>query len=1261
MAFAQQIHIVEQLQWEQPRKEYRGAEEWIEYLHFTEAYLLETDPRMPFYEKTIPVEAEQSVVNLRIVNQQWQNLTGEELRLIRTEEISDSLQTSFSLGQTRKQAELSVRFLPFRRQGGSYQKLLSFSLQGNVVPLPTTGRKEHKAHVYAASSILSRGDFYKMGISQTGIYKITHNDLKTMKADVNSLPINDIAVFGNGGNRLAESTSVPVFDDLQEVPIWVSDHNGNGIFDEDDYILFYAVGIISWMPKNIHPMCQFEHEMNFYTRQTYYFLTTTAGVGAKKRISSISSVSSAPTHTVTTYYYRGVVENEKENIAKTSRIWMGENMSQTNPVEYRLRAAGIDKTKPIFVRLATAANNASSFAVTLGGDNRTFTASNTKNNYRISDYPYFYHSSDELVFTIKHTALTAGATGWLDYLEVHATAALGQYANQIHFRNPEIAASGNVADYQFNTQGKNTTIWDVTDRFNVKKVNGVLNGNTLLFRLSCDTLREFAAFDGSSFLGITPVGKINNQNLHSLGYADLIIVTHSDFLQQAERLAAFRRQNDGMIVHVVTVEQVYNEFSSGAMDASAIRNFLKMFYDRAATADDVPKNCLLFGKASVDFRNLYGTHTCFIPLYQGTHLFDMENDMATDNYFGKLADGKGLGGAGRMDMGIGRLSAKTAGMASALVDKSIRYAAMNSLVSANDGQISNMADWRNVTTFVADDDANPYPVENHFGSAEQVIHRSGIDTLKYVNIDKIYSDTYKKVSSSQGDRYPDVNAAIQRRVNKGCLLLAYFGHGGDGGWSQERILLRSDIQKWNNRYCLPFFFTGCCTFNYYDRLDGTSPAEDALFRTEGGAIGLITSTRNTTSSGNESLSTHIFKYAFAKNTQGKYLTLGEIHALSQAQYTYDSQILMGDPSITPAHPHLSILTDSINGNPVSAAMDTIKSLQRITVNGHIEDGTGNLAANFNGWVYPSFFDKMDTINSLMNNTTSTPKKCASQKNILYKGKIRVTNGRFNYSFITPKDMNVSCGQGKISYYGANLTDEDAKGYTDVMTGGIHDTVINDDIGPDIRLWLNDEKFVNGGITTPTPVLIAQISDSSGVNTSGIGVGHEILAVIDGDVSHAIVLNDFFEYDSNSSISGRISYALPTLSTGRHTLTLRAWDIVNNMGENSIDFEVVESSGLKLDHVLNYPNPFTTRTQFFFEHNRPNTSLTASVQIFTISCKVVRSIISHQTPTGFRSDPIFWDGKDDFGDKLARGVYVYKLKVVANDGSHAEKIEKIVIL
>ena len=1247
------------LKWHPPVAERISDEIVRKYLYFDNAVQQDDPQRMPWFFCAFAVTNEHLQSRVQILNPTWETLSAKELEVLDVTQMEDTLKIRTYIESTRKKPEVKISFLPFRKNGNTYEKLISFQIACSLTPISP---KTLKSNVYAANSILRNGDFYKMAISKTGIHKISHSDLVAMGIN-KTVSTQHIALFGNGGKMLPESTATPVLDDLQEIAIQVVDINGNSIFDKDDYILFYGEGVVNWnyTPSAVYDQ-QFAHETNFYSSQAYYYINVDAGIGEKKRISNAALSTASPTHQVNSYYFRDVYEKDLVNIYKMSRMWFGEEFNAVTAYKFPFSVPGRMKDKRVFLKIQLASqsnsttlftakiNEVASFSMSFGGG--TYIQNFTFNN--------LVSSGDNIDINLSYNKPTNTSIGYLDYIEVHTTCALAQDIGQFSFRNPETVGMGNIAAYQFDTKGKNTQIWDVTDPFNAKKINVSAQQNRIEYALSADNLREFVAFDGSSFFTVTPVGVVANQNLHALSDLDFIIITHPAFLQSAEKLAAFRRNNDGMKTAVVTTTQVYNEFGSGIGDISAIRNFLKMFYDRAVNEQDIPKNVLLFGKTSFDFRNITGTNSCFIPNYQGS-VFTNECP-STDNFFTKLADGKGIGASGTMDMGLGRFSVSNTNQAATLVEKSIIYSSMTDLAANSSEYTSNMGDWRNMVALIADDLENESYIHMH---NPENVYKFIAPSTPFINFDKMYCDAYVSETSAGGKRYPAVNDAINSRINRGCLMLTYYGHGGDNGWSHERILQRSDIFSWKNKYCLPLFYTACCTFAGYDKTDGVSPAEDISLRANGGAIGLITSTRSTSASYNEILGIQIHKWAFSQ-INNRYLTLGEIHAKSQKDYGsngYNEYVLLGDPSATLARPQWGIVTDSINGTAFATYVDTVKSLQYVVISGHIKNNLGNKATDFDGWLYPTIFDKADTI------TTQSiyPQRFVQQKSIIFKGKSKITQGHFSFRFIVPKDIDYAVGEGKISYYARGESGGkgmDALGYNHILIGDVYDTVFNDKEGPLIKLFLNDEKFVSGGITDPNPTILAKISDETGINTAGSSIGHDIVAILDNNVAKSIPLNDCFEFDENSFTSGKLRYPLHDLATGKHTLTLRAWDVLNNMGETTIDFEVVNNSSIELKHVLNYPNPFTTSTQFFFEHNRPNMPLLVSLQIMTVSGKIVKTItetIQPQDNKGFRSKPIPWDGLDDFRDKLAKGVYIYKLKVIAPDGASAEKIEKLVIL
>ena len=341
--------------------------------------------------------------------------------------------------------------------------------------------------------------------------------------------------------------------------------------------------------------------------------------------------------------------------------------------------------------------------------------------------------------------------------------------------------------------------------------------------------------------------------------------------------------------------------------------------------------------------------------------------------------------------------------------------------------------------------------------------------------------------------------------------------------------------------------------------------------------------------------------------------------------------------------------------------DTIQALSRVTVKGHVEDFSNQQITDFNGVLYPTVYDKPSQRSTLGQDSDSPIVQYETQTNKVYSGKASVVNGAFEFTFIVPKDINYSIDFGKISYYAENGS-IDAFGYdTSFLIGGLEPNGIIDNEGPTIEVYINDENFVNGGVTDETPILIADVFDENGINTVGSVVGHDILAILDGETGNPIVLNDFYTADLDSHQSGQIRYNFAALESGPHTLSLKLWDVNNNSAERTIEFVVQEQENVVLDHVLNYPNPFTTNTEFFFEHNQVCSELDVQVQVLTVAGNLVKTINTTAKTQGYRSEGIAWDGLDDFGDQLAKGVYVYRLKVRTPDGEVAEKLEKLVIL
>jgi hypothetical protein len=462
--------------------------------------------------------------------------------------------------------------------------------------------------------------------------------------------------------------------------------------------------------------------------------------------------------------------------------------------------------------------------------------------------------------------------------------------------------------------------------------------------------------------------------------------------------------------------------------------------------------------------------------------------------------------------------------------------------------------------------------------------------------------------------------------------------------------------------------TATCEFSRFDNPDFTSAGEYVILNPTGGGIALFTTVRLTFSSANANLNRNIMDTIFSK-PNGVHLRLGDIFRIGKNAPTTGSSFnnrsfaLLGDPAMMLAFPDYNVETTSINVNGAITPTDTLSALDLVTVQGKITDNNGNIQTNFNGVVIPTVYDKAVTYYTLGNDDSSPVMPFNLQKNVVFRGPATVVNGLFTFSFVVPQDIQFNFGNGKISYYARNgVNIDDAHGNNkNIIIGGFSKNPISDNTGPEIKLYMNNQQFVTGGMTDENPTFLAFVEDEIGINTVGTGIGHDITAIIDGNSSQPIILNDYYKADQDNFRKGSISYPFSDLEPGPHTITFKVWDVANNSSTASLDFVVVKAEELSLSHVLNYPNPFTTHTEFYYEYNQPGVPVDVDINIFTISGKLVKSLNANQVSNGFRSEPIVWNGLDDFGDRIGRGIYMYRLRVKTPDGKSAEKIEKLVIL
>lgn len=1179
--------------------------------------------------------------------------------------VEDTLNFECKVTNAREDKAAVAWIFPYKRINGKIYRLSSFEFLLNPITPPYINKD------FVSNSVLSpgSGQWFKIGTSKDGVHKLTREFLESCGINTSELNPQHINIYGNGDGRLPELNAISRTDDLAINAIFISGE-GDGSFDDGDFVLFYAWGP-DWIRSSNN---NFDRSKNVYSDLSTYYIRIDSNTPPARIQSQVSS-SLVSNELVTTYDFWDIHEVDLVNLVNGGQRWYGElfdvNLEQT----FTFNVPNIVQSEPVQFSTAIATN-----ARTTSGTQQQYNVNGTNifsstlpavsSDYVQSVQNFTYNTtSTSLNFKIKITRNSPSTLVYLDKIELRARRNLQFTGSQFNFRDSRTVSSGAVSLFRIGNVPSSGFIWDITDRHHPKKQLGTFVNNNFEFTLSTDSLREFVASNGSTFYTPTFLGKISQQNLHGLEYADYLIVSHPSFVSQAQRLASLHEAN-GLSVHVVTTEQIFNEYSSGMQDPTAIRMFAKQFYDRSnGNVDQMPKYLLLFGDGTFDPKNRVSNNNNYVLTYQFPNGENHISAMVTDDYYGMLDNVESISSTDLLDIGIGRILATDATTARQQVDKIEHYMKNGSSLFTNNGgatcstnnSTSTFGDWRMNYVQIADDEEFGYFVVQDTEPQYEYVKAN----YPEMNCDKLYSDAYTQVTTAGGQRYPDVFNEITNRVQRGALVVNYVGHGGEVGLAEERLVTIPQIQSWSNINRLNLFVSATCEFTKFDDPSRVSAGEWVSLNPTGGSIALMTTTRSVFFGVNTVTGKEFYENVFTRDAQGAPLTFGEImRRTKNASGSSDNKrsfTLIGDPALSIALPRYRVVTDSVNGVSPSVLSDTLRALSKVNIKGHLEDWAGNKLSTYTGVLTPSIFDKIKTQYTLGQDPESPVIPFEVQRNIVYKGQASIKNGDFDFSFIVPKDINYTFGEGKISYYGSSASSDASGSDNRLVIGGIDTIGINDQEGPQIDLYMNDESFVSGGITDETPTIFAKLFDDSGINTVGNGIGHDVVAIIDENTSNPIVLNEYYTADLDSYQSGVVKYTLPVIEKGRHKLSLKVWDVNNNSSQTSIEFIVQEKESLLLSHVLNYPNPFTTKTQFFFEHNQVCTHLDVQIQILTVSGRLVKTISEVVQTEGFRSNGIEWDGKDDFGDQLAKGVYIYTLKARTPDGSIAEKIEKLVLL
>ena len=1120
------------------------------------------------------------------------------------------------------------------------------------------------------NSVLAVGDWYKFSIDTTGVFKIDKSLLEKIGINTNGLNPKNIQIFGNGGHLLPVLNSDFRNEDLKENAIFI-EGEADGSFDAKDFILFYAKGPHDWVINTTAKTAS--HRQNIYSDKAYYFITIGSNNG--KRIIGKARNTEQASKVISSFDDFIFYEKDEINLVAAGTQWFFyDDFNLENTQNFTIPFPNALENTAISFKLRAASTSviSSSMQVKVNGLDfpaLNFLPVNISNKARASErIGLVENSSDFINIEINYNNNgNPSANAYLDFIEIAGKKELKADTKQFSFRSfQQLDAIGTV-EYQIKNASNIFQVWDVSDFLLPRTIANEATDANFIFKDDGALIKEYVVLHESDFYIPKTIenAKIVNQNLHALRDLNYIIITSSELASEAKRLAEYHQINSGLTTKVVLLDEIYNEFSSGSEDITGIRDFIRHIYDTNSSEDKKLKYVCFFGDASYDYKDRLPGNNNIVPVKLSEKSFNLATSWVTDDFFVMLGENDGtMKGSDTIEVISSRIPVTGAVQARAVVDKILSYYSKDAI-----------GDWRNTITLLADDIDDDYDIQIQRGV--EVIADNIKNNKPVFNINKIYVDSYVQQNASGGERYPEVNEAITNAIEKGTLVLDYFGHGGEDGFASEKILEKPQIQSFYNPNTLPLLITVTCDFSRFDNPNRTTAGELTFWNKTGGAASMITTTREVFISVGQRFNESLIKVLLEFNNED--VTISEALMNTKNSFSDKQKFFIysfGDPAMKLAVPEPNIQITKMNGKNIDQPLDTLKALSKVRFEGVVLDNIGNRLSDFNGTLSTTVFDKSLDRETLGNNSFGEIMDFDTQDSKIFKGKSSVVNGGFSFDFIVPKDIKIAFGEGvdangntifkkgKISLYANDtLTYKEKAGYNiDFTVGGIDENAPEDTLGPELNLFMNDESFIDGGNTNASPNLIVVLSDISGINTSITAIDHDIIGVLDGDALNPLVLNDFYETELDDFTKGKVIYRLRDLEVGAHTIKIKAWDTYNNSSETTLNFVVVSDAILNLENVLNYPNPFVNYTEFWFNHNKPNEVLEVQVQIFTVSGKLVKTINQNIQTTGSLSRNISWNGLDDFGNKIGKGVYVYKLRVKATETNLvSEKYEKLVIL
>ena len=1210
---------------------------------------MQIDSVLPVYTEVVPLETDYRThsYTVSLLYPEYEALSSKEAAVAERFDslLNETIDVETFVGVERGKGLLDISFIPVRRQAGRYEKLVSAQIVINATPSQRLNmRKAGEASGegrYAANSKLASGTWMRLTITEDGLYQLSRSTLKKMGF---TNPEN-VHLYGYGGHLLPELIREGTHhDDLVEVPLYYN--------STTDSWIFWGNGLVYWTGDT--------RTTNTYARNASYFLTQEDKPSA---IETIAPPSSNPSITYTTARAHTLYEKDEFAWHPIGRhLFDSENYANNNSHTYNLNAidpAGNGKLTIVFTGSESSTNTVSvsingttsgSFGVQPPGD-YIFATATTRN---------FDLSAMETPAVLKvNLRSEAGKKARLDYLAYSydrklSTAAKGYVDFTSDTRNA----------VTFAISGPNTKVIR-TGSVGVKDalVEGTQEGDTYRVRVS-DGSQHYVAFNtATNFPEPTFAGSVENQNLHSLDSLDMVIIipTSGKLRSEAQRLADAHQQYDGLRIGIVRADQVYNEFSSGTPDPTAYRLFMKMLYDKANDDSNAPKYLLLFGDCAWDNR-MYSsawrssTPDDYLLCYESENSFSDTKSYVMEDYFGLLDDGEGYNPVReKSDIGIGRFPVSQVSTAKIMVDKTIAY-----LSNQNAGS------WKNLVYILGDDGDENEHMRYANNVAENIISK-----FPEVEVHKIMWDAYTRVSTTNSNTYPEASKQIKRQMSDGALVMNYTGHAAAYGFSHEFVLLREDFESTKSTK-LPLWVTCACDVMPFDSY-ASNIGETAVLNPTGGALAFYGTTRTVFASQNYNMNRYFMQYLFACNSAtGKRNRIGDAIRMAKNSIISDGReagylenklqyALLGDPALIMGNPLQNIVVDKINDREVDGSEISLKAGERVKLTGHVEKADGTTLTDFNGIVYTRLFDNKETIVCLNNAGAAEPFTFTDRNAMLYESQDSVRAGVFSEEFIIPVDINFSNEAGRLVFYAIDAVNGiEANGYNeDIPLGGMVENTDFDKNGPEIYAYLNEEDFQNGGTVNATPLFVAQLTDASGISTSGNGIGHDLSLCIDGKSTLTYNINEFYTHEFGDFTRGTVAYNIPQLENGPHTLTFRAWDVLNNTSQTSLDFVVDDGMATNIVRLMASQNPAITSTNFMVSYDLPGSACEFVIEVFDFSG---RRIWMHEDSTTGEGGiyTVTWNLTNGAGKKVDTGIYLYRCRVRCGQSKWTSKTQKIMV-